>query len=65
MNGRKTPWMHKFREITKDSNYDGKLYVTSLLVRDFHNSMPLNFCWNEGTKLFYLDEIIIIFTTVI
>jgi hypothetical protein len=57
--------MHKFREITNDSNYDGKLYVTSLPVRGLHNFRPLDFCWNEGTKLFYVDDIIIILIIVI
>ena len=57
--------MHKFREIANDWNYDGKLYVTSLPVRDLHNFRPLDFCWNEGTKVLYVDEIIIFFIAVI
>ena len=57
--------MHKFREITNDSNYDGKLYVTSLPVQEWHNFRLQDFCWNEGTKLFYVDEIIIIIIIII
>ena len=40
-------------------------YATSLLVRNLRNFRPLDFCWNEGTNLFYVDDIIIIFTAVI